>query len=129
MRRRLAAQHHPHRPASPAGLPDGGRRRGVSFPVHSGTGAQGRRMMPAATPVKGGQPGGTQPPSDEADQIVEIFTDGACLNNPGPGGWGAILRLGPHEKEIHGGEPDTTNNRMELTAAIKGLESLRRPST
>jgi ribonuclease HI len=86
-------------------------------------------MMPAATPAKGGQPGGTQPPSDEADQIVEIFTDGACLNNPGPGGWGAILRLGPHEKEIHGGEPDTTNNRMELTAAIKGLESLRRPST
>jgi ribonuclease HI len=60
--------------------------------------------------------------------IVEIFTDGACLNNPGPGGWGAILRCGRHEKEIHGGEPATTNNRMEIMAAIQGLESLTRPS-
>jgi ribonuclease HI len=85
--------------------------------------------MPAATPAEGGQRGGTEPPADNSGQVVEIFTDGACLNNPGPGGWGAILRLGPHEKEIYGGDPDTTNNRMELTAAIKGLESLRRPST
>lgn len=61
-------------------------------------------------------------------QTVEIFTDGACLNNPGPGGWGAVLRSGRHEKEIHGGDPDTTNNRMELTAAIMALESLRMPS-
>jgi ribonuclease HI len=61
-------------------------------------------------------------------QTVEIFTDGACLRNPGPGGWGAILRSGRHEKEIHGGEPDTTNNRMELMAAIRGLESLTRPA-
>jgi ribonuclease HI len=61
--------------------------------------------------------------------VVEIFTDGACTNNPGPGGWGAILRSGRHEKEIHGGEPATTNNRMELMAAIQGLESLTRPST
>ena len=60
---------------------------------------------------------------------MEIFTDGACLNNPGPGGWGAILRCGSHEKEFHGGEPATTNNRMELTAAIEGLHQLRRPST
>ena len=58
---------------------------------------------------------------------VEIFTDGACSGNPGPGGWGAILRFGGHEKELCGGEPDTTNNRMELTAAIKALEALKRP--
>jgi ribonuclease HI len=59
---------------------------------------------------------------------VEIFTDGACSGNPGPGGWAAILRSGKHEKEISGGEALTTNNRMELTAAIRGLELLRRPS-
>ncbi|MGE5539889.1 MAG: ribonuclease HI [Gemmatimonas sp.] len=60
--------------------------------------------------------------------MVEIFTDGACSGNPGPGGWGAVLRFGPHEKELHGYEPATTNNRMELMAAIKGLEALKRPS-
>ncbi|MGL1833853.1 ribonuclease HI [Rhodocyclaceae bacterium SMB388] len=58
---------------------------------------------------------------------IEIFTDGACSGNPGPGGWGAILRAGGHEKEIWGGEPDTTNNRMELTAVIRALELLKRP--
>ena len=58
---------------------------------------------------------------------VEIFTDGACSGNPGPGGWGAILRSGPHEKEIWGGEPQTTNNRMELLAVIRALEVLKRP--
>lgn len=57
---------------------------------------------------------------------VEMFTDGACRGNPGPGGWGVVLRYGRHEKELYGGEPDTTNNRMELMAAIKGLESLTR---
>ncbi|MEJ2360302.1 MAG: ribonuclease HI [Gammaproteobacteria bacterium] len=57
---------------------------------------------------------------------VEIFTDGACRGNPGPGGWGAILRYGDKEKELYGGESDTTNNRMELTAAIMALESLKR---
>ncbi len=67
-------------------------------------------------------------PAGQAGQVVEIFTDGACLSNPGPGGWGAILRSGRREKEIHGGEPATTNNRMELMAAIRGLESLTRPS-
>lgn len=56
---------------------------------------------------------------------VEIFTDGACKGNPGPGGWGAILRYKNVEKEISGGEPDTTNNRMELTAVIKALELLK----
>ena len=59
---------------------------------------------------------------------VEIFTDGACSGNPGPGGWGAILRSGGHEKEIFGGEHLTTNNRMELMAAIKALGALKHPS-
>jgi len=57
---------------------------------------------------------------------VRIFTDGACKGNPGPGGWGAILRYGEHERELFGGERDTTNNRMELTAVIRALESLKR---
>ena len=56
---------------------------------------------------------------------VELFTDGACSGNPGPGGWGAILRFGGREKELSGGEPQTTNNRMELTAAIEGLAALK----
>ena len=59
--------------------------------------------------------------------IVEIFTDGACSGNPGPGGWGAILRFKGAEKELSGGELDTTNNRMELRAAIEGLQALKRP--
>ena len=58
---------------------------------------------------------------------VEIFTDGACSGNPGPGGWGAVLRSGRHEKELSGGEALTTNNRMELLAAILGLEALKLP--
>ncbi|MEM6266611.1 MAG: ribonuclease HI [Pseudomonadota bacterium] len=58
---------------------------------------------------------------------IDIFTDGACKGNPGPGGWGVLLRMGKHEKELAGGEPDTTNNRMELTAAIKGLSALIEP--
>jgi ribonuclease HI len=59
---------------------------------------------------------------------VQIFTDGACSGNPGPGGWAAILRSGHHEKEISGADPATTNNRMELTAAIKALEALKKSS-
>ncbi len=59
--------------------------------------------------------------------IVEIFTDGACKGNPGPGGWGAVIRSGEREKEISGGEALTTNNRMELLAAIRALEALTRP--
>jgi len=59
--------------------------------------------------------------------VVELFTDGACLGNPGPGGWGALLRAGSRERELSGGEPMTTNNRMELMAAIAGLEALTRP--
>lgn len=60
-------------------------------------------------------------------EIVDIFTDGACSGNPGPGGWGAILRVGRHEKEIWGGERQTTNNRMELQAVIEALTLLKRP--
>ncbi|QAB15103.1 ribonuclease HI [Hydrogenovibrio thermophilus] len=60
-------------------------------------------------------------------QEVELFTDGGCRGNPGPGGWGALLRFGEFEKELKGAEPDTTNNRMELTAAIEGLKALKRP--
>lgn len=58
---------------------------------------------------------------------VEIFSDGACRGNPGPGGWGTLLRSGGHIKELYGAEANTTNNRMELMAAIKGLASLKRP--
>ncbi len=58
-------------------------------------------------------------------KIVEIFTDGACRGNPGPGGWGAVLRYGQHERELYGAETDTTNNRMELMAAIMALETLK----
>ncbi len=60
-------------------------------------------------------------------EAVEIFTDGACRGNPGPGGWGAVLRYREHEKLLSGGADDTTSNRMELTAAIKALEALHRP--
>jgi ribonuclease HI len=61
--------------------------------------------------------------------VVEIFTDGACSGNPGPGGWGALLRYKSAERELSGGEPATTNNRMEMMAAIAALEALKRPST
>lgn len=69
----------------------------------------------------GGEAGGGEP--------VRIFTDGACSGNPGPGGWGAILTFRGRERELFGGEAQTTNNRMELMAAIKALEALKRPST
>lgn len=68
------------------------------------------------------------PPEQADDTAVEIFTDGACSGNPGPGGWGALLRYRGHEREIFGGEPDTTNNRMELRAVIEALIALKRPS-
>ena len=58
---------------------------------------------------------------------VELFTDGACSGNPGPGGWAAILRMGKRERELSGGDPATTNNKMELMGAISGLEALKRP--
>ncbi|MFO1301086.1 MAG: ribonuclease HI [Burkholderiaceae bacterium] len=59
-------------------------------------------------------------------EVVDIYTDGACKGNPGPGGWGALLCWGGHERELFGGEPATTNNRMELTAVIRGLAALKR---
>jgi len=60
------------------------------------------------------------------EKIVEMYTDGACSGNPGPGGWGVLLRYGKHQKTLSGSEPNTTNNRMELMAAIKGLTALQR---
>jgi ribonuclease HI len=66
--------------------------------------------------------------SDAKKPKVDIFTDGACSGNPGPGGWAALLRSGTTERELSGGEPQTTNNRMELMAAIAGLEALKRPA-
>lgn len=67
-------------------------------------------------------------PGPTTDERVSIWTDGACSGNPGPGGWGALLRWRGHERELSGGAPETTNNRMELTAAIRALEALKRPS-
>ena len=61
-------------------------------------------------------------------QIVEMYTDGACRGNPGPGGWGVLMLAGDRRKTLHGGETSTTNNRMELTAAIEGLRALKRPA-
>lgn len=63
------------------------------------------------------------------NDVVEIFTDGACYGNPGPGGWGVLMRFKDKEKELYGGESETTNNRMELTAAIEALRALNRSST
>jgi ribonuclease HI len=60
--------------------------------------------------------------------VIEIYTDGACRGNPGPGGWAALLQTGKREKELNGAEPFTTNNRMELTAVIRALEALKRPA-
>ena len=67
--------------------------------------------------------------AEKAGPVARLYTDGACSGNPGPGGWGAVLEWNGHRKELHGGEPATTNNRMELTAAIKAIESLSRSVT
>ncbi|MDZ7712962.1 MAG: ribonuclease HI [Rhodovibrio sp.] len=67
----------------------------------------------------------TQDASGTTSDLIEAFTDGACSGNPGPGGWGAVLRWRGHEKELSGGEPETTNNRMELMAAIQVLEAIK----
>ena len=86
---------------------------------------------PRGVELAAGASGGGEPASDlalpaGAQPQVEIWSDGACKGNPGPGGWGALLRAGVHEKELFGGDPDTTNNRMELTAVIEALGSLKR---
>ncbi|MCU0765366.1 MAG: ribonuclease HI [Burkholderiaceae bacterium] len=83
--------------------------RGVKLPGPARDGTAGELPLPGG-----------------ASAQVEIWTDGACKGNPGPGGWGALLRAGVHEKELFGGEPDTTNNRMELTAVIEALGQLKR---
>ena len=70
---------------------------------------------------------GKSAPETAEPAVVDIYTDGACSGNPGPGGWGAVLSYKGKERDIHGAEANTTNNRMELTAAIKGLEALTRP--
>ena len=67
--------------------------------------------------------------TEEPSSTVELYTDGACLGNPGPGGWAALLRFNGTEKELSGCDPDTTNNRMEMQAVIEGLKALSRPST
>jgi ribonuclease HI len=67
--------------------------------------------------------------STNSAEIVRVYSDGACKGNPGPGGWGALLKIGERERELFGGEPQTTNNRMELTAVIRALEALSGPCT
>jgi len=64
---------------------------------------------------------------NQVSKSIQIWTDGACSGNPGPGGWGALLRMGNNQKELKGGEKETTNNRMELTASIEALNALKRP--
>jgi ribonuclease HI len=71
----------------------------------------------------------SEPAAAPPAEVVQIWTDGGCKPNPGPGGWGAILRFGDHERELSGADPATTNNRMELTAALSALEALKRPCT
>ena len=63
-----------------------------------------------------------------SDEIIELYTDGACSGNPGPGGWGALLRWNGHEKELSGGEGETTNNRMEMMAVLEGLRAIKKPA-
>ena len=76
----------------------------------------------------GRRPAQDPDPKRAALKEISIYTDGACSGNPGPGGWAALLQFGPHERVLSGGSPQTTNNRMELQAAIEGLRALKRPS-
>ncbi len=83
--------------------------------------------MASTKPGASTEPGASPKPGASTEP-VDIFTDGACSGNPGPGGWGAVLRYNGVEKELSGGAPETTNNRMEMMAAIAALEALKRPS-
>ncbi|MFZ5539204.1 MAG: ribonuclease HI [Pseudomonadota bacterium] len=91
-----------------------------------------RARSASAASGDSGKPGAADAAAEPAPHggasgaVVEIYTDGACKGNPGPGGWGAYLKSGVHEKELFGGEPQTTNNRMELVAVIEALASLKR---
>jgi ribonuclease HI len=82
-----------------------------------------RSVRLAESPVPASAPAGGHV---TASTSIEIWTDGACRGNPGPGGWGALMRSGGHERELHGGQADTTNNRMELTAVIEALAAIKR---
>ncbi len=93
-----------------------------------GGGAGGGADRGGRTGPRRGGVGGCRYAGGVTKPAVEIWTDGACKGNPGPGGWGALLRSGDHVKELHGGERQTTNNRMELTAVIEALTALKGPS-
>ena len=85
--------------------------------------------MRHARSVKLAEPAATSEPATlDSPLAIEIWTDGACRGNPGPGGWGALMRSGEHVRELHGGALETTNNRMELTAVIEALAAVKRPS-
>ena len=86
-----------------------------------------RRITPALAPAAAEWYTAERQKGGEKMKQIELFTDGACSGNPGPGGWGAILRYNGHEKELSGGAAETTNNRMELTAVIEGLRALKEP--
>lgn len=109
---------------APSGRPPPGAAANVLVPARRGN-ARSLRGAPAAA-TGGGRRLHSMQPSD-ALECVEIYPDGACSGNPGPGGWGVVLRYGRHERELYGSDPATTNNKMELTAVIEGLAALTRP--
>jgi ribonuclease HI len=107
------------------------RVRGIKLDRPEGPGSRPRRSLTAPVPIANrSQPRKAQltrtQQESRMNQVV-IYTDGACKGNPGPGGWGVLLRSGATQKELYGGEPGTTNNRMELMAVIQALEALKRP--
>ena len=99
-------------------LIEGGPRRRFGYFAAVGKVTLPGRMVRTLKPTS---------PKENCMKTVTIYTDGACSGNPGPGGWGAILMYGPHKKELSGGEPQTTNNRMELTGVISALRALKEP--
>jgi ribonuclease HI len=109
---------------SDGGLPPPGAPGSPNPRARGGAAPPSRDTFGGTTPPNPPARGGTAPPSASG---VVIYTDGACSGNPGPGGWGVVLGYGDHVRELHGGDPETTNNRMELMAAIQALEALTRP--